>query len=115
MNTSGLILLANLLVICSISLCLAQVSFSTNWGTGKRSSPTAAIFKANSENRRQAIYNNDPDEYSEMFGSERSENEIMNCLADFEKNMMAYVSLLMESELRKTKQCLMTKKEFQYD
>ena len=98
MSTPGLMLLISALLLGYMEQARSQVSFSTHWGGGKRSS----IFNSKADDRsRPSIFNtgkapsifDTANELPQMF---TDKNDLWQCLARMETNVMKYISLILE-------------------
>ncbi|XP_060568621.1 uncharacterized protein LOC132727217 isoform X3 [Ruditapes philippinarum] len=116
MSTSGLIFVVSALLLGYITTVSCQVSFSTHWGGGKRSS----IFKSQPDGRslpsmfateKESSIFDSPYELSKMF---RDKNNLWQCLDRMEVNVLKYISLILEKEKRSAKKCITTK-DVDYD
>ncbi|WAR22482.1 hypothetical protein MAR_016456 [Mya arenaria] len=85
-----------LVLACMFQQVVGQVSFSTHWGTGKRSplfdtqaQPITAMLNVNSN--------------------------LFDCLGKVKLNSLRYMALILEKELQQARECILAEKEADYE
>lgn len=99
MYTSGLLLSLTVFLMGYLGFATSQVSFSTHWGGGKRSSLTKDQSEPGSKppyifsrGKQTSVYDH-TNEIPQIF---QENNELLQCLANIEFNVIRYMRIILQ-------------------